>query len=109
MQQKRALGNAAMSSARYYCLDADLHNVGPSRTDEDIRKEIEMAFVWDSWVSYDEVNIEVNHGVVTLTGEVSSFVAKRSAGDDAWDTAGVADVINNIRVHPLQSRPPVPE
>jgi len=36
--------------------------------------------------------------VVILTGEVSSAVAKRAAGDDCWDTVGVVDVSNQLIV-----------
>jgi hypothetical protein len=28
---------------------------------------------------------------------VSSWLAKRAAGDDAWDTAGVVDVSNQLK------------
>ena len=36
--------------------------------------------------------------VVILTGDVSSTLAKRAAGDDAWDTPGVVDVSNQLQV-----------
>jgi osmotically-inducible protein OsmY len=44
------------------------------------------------------LDVDVTKGVVILTGEVSSAVAKRSAGDDCWDTAGVVDVSNQLSV-----------
>ncbi len=91
-------GPAPIGGARYYCLDSDLYTVNPNRSDEDIRKEIELTFVFDTWVNYDEIKIQVKDGVVTLAGTVDSMIAKRSAGDDAWDTIGVLDVINNIQV-----------
>lgn len=46
----------------------------------------------------DDIKVEVTEAVVVLTGTVSSTVAKRAAGDDAWDTAGVDDVSNQIQV-----------
>jgi osmotically-inducible protein OsmY len=36
--------------------------------------------------------------VVVLTGDVSAVLAKRAAGDDCWDTPGVVDVSNQLRV-----------
>jgi phospholipid/cholesterol/gamma-HCH transport system permease protein len=35
--------------------------------------------------------------------EVSSALAKRAAGDDAWDTPGVVDVSNQLQVVPATS------
>jgi len=98
MQQGGGGTAAPTAGARYYCLDYDIYNVNPNRSDEDIRKEIELTFVWDTWVNYDEVKMEVRNGIVTLGGTVSSVISKRSAGDDAWDTVGVMDVVNNIMV-----------
>lgn len=43
-----------------------------------------------------EIKVDVKQRVVILGGEVSSWVAKRSAGDDAWDTPGVVDVSNQL-------------
>jgi len=42
--------------------------------------------------------VDVKKSVVVLTGEVSSSVAKRAAGDDCWDTPGVVDVSNQLSV-----------
>jgi osmotically-inducible protein OsmY len=44
----------------------------------------------------DEIRVDVKQGVVVLGGTVSSWVSKRAAGDDAWDTAGVVDVSNQL-------------
>ena len=46
----------------------------------------------------DELTVDVKKSVVILTGAVSSGLAKRAAGDDAWDTAGVRDVSNLLEV-----------
>ena len=42
--------------------------------------------------------VNVQSGVVVLTGDVSTVLAKRAAGDDCWDTPGVVDVSNQLRV-----------
>jgi hypothetical protein len=43
-----------------------------------------------------EIRVDVKQRVVILGGDVSSWLAKRSAGDDAWDTPGVVDVSNQL-------------
>ena len=44
--------------------------------------------------------VNVQSGVVVLTGDVSTALAKRAAGDDCWDTPGVVDVSNQLKVVP---------
>jgi osmotically-inducible protein OsmY len=44
------------------------------------------------------LSVNVQSGVVVLTGDVSTVLAKRAAGDDSWDTPGVVDVSNQLRV-----------
>ena len=46
----------------------------------------------------DHIRVDVSRGVVVLGGRTSSALAKRTAGDDAWDTPGVADVSNQLVV-----------
>jgi osmotically-inducible protein OsmY len=45
-----------------------------------------------------EIKVEVDHRVIVLGGEVETPVAKRVAGDDAWDIPGVMDVSNQLVV-----------
>ncbi|MFT3855185.1 MAG: CBS domain-containing protein [Ilumatobacteraceae bacterium] len=44
------------------------------------------------------LRVDVKQAVVIVQGEVPDRVAKRSAGDDCWDTLGVADVSNQLSV-----------
>ena len=44
------------------------------------------------------IRVEVDHRAVVLGGEVDSPIAKRVAGDDAWDTPGIVDVSNQLVV-----------
>lgn len=66
--------------------------------DEDIKSDVESALRWDSYVSVDKVNVSVENGKVTLAGAIDSPLAKRAAGDDAWDTPGVQDVENDLEI-----------
>ncbi len=45
-----------------------------------------------------DLHVDVKQGVVVLGGQVSSWLAKRAAGDDAWDTPGVVDVSNQLTI-----------
>ncbi|HOG47036.1 MAG TPA: BON domain-containing protein [Anaerolineae bacterium] len=76
-----------------------------TRLDDEIKEDIHSRLTWDSWVDAGQVKIDVKNGVVTLTGEVDSIVEKRAAGDDAWDTPGVLDVSNMLKVRqPVMQR-----
>ena len=44
------------------------------------------------------IRVDVDHRVVVLGGEVDTSLAKRVAGDDAWDVPGVVDVSNQLVV-----------
>lgn len=46
----------------------------------------------------ETIKVDVKQKVVILGGEVSSWLAKRAAGDDAWDTRGVVDVSNILTI-----------
>jgi hypothetical protein len=54
-----------------------------------------------------EINIEVEHGVVTLNGSLPSLAAKRLAGVLAWWVPGVRDVVNGITVDPPEEDGPI--
>ncbi|HLH74504.1 MAG TPA: BON domain-containing protein [Chloroflexota bacterium] len=78
----------------------------PTRSDEDIKRDVDTALFYDEIVSSLGVKVSVNNGVVTLSGEVNSDQAKRSADQDAWQVAGVKDVKNELQVRetPTPSR-----
>ncbi len=93
-----------MQNSRYYYGYYGPYYTQIARGDDEIRGDVRNRLVWDSWVNADQVRVEVRGGVVTLTGDVDSVVEKRAAGDDAWDTPGVLDVVNNLKI-----RAPVPQ
>ncbi|NLG48539.1 MAG: BON domain-containing protein [Chloroflexi bacterium] len=72
------------------------------RADGEIEADIVESLVRDTWANADRINVEVRDGRVTLTGEVASAVEKRAAGDDAWDTLGVVDVDNDLKISSLK-------
>ena len=66
-------------------------------TDDEVLAAVQRAFQHDPRVLSFNPVIHVDHGVVTLTGEVSHLTAKRAAEHDALQTIGVRRVKNNIR------------
>lgn len=72
--------------------------VVPSKTyiDQDIANEIMAALDRNVYVNSDTIDVEVDKGVVTLSGTVPSHHAVRTAEQTASLTAGVVDVINNL-------------
>ncbi|MGQ9674983.1 MAG: BON domain-containing protein [Chloroflexota bacterium] len=71
---------------------------GYVRSDERIREDVNEALTQDPWLDPTEVEVEVENGVVTLTGAVDSRGARRRAAEDAWHVRGVRDVRNALRV-----------
>jgi osmotically-inducible protein OsmY len=71
------------------------------RSDLDIKQEILDRIRGGPYEDQYDIEVDVKKHVVILTGTASSTVAKRAAGDDAWDTEGVVDVSNQIEVAPV--------
>ena len=77
-------------------------------TDDEIRSAVQRAFKHDPRVLSFDLKIEVDHGAVTLTGDVSHLTAKQSAERDARQTIGVRRVKNNLRTR-WPDQPPTDE
>lgn len=67
-------------------------------TDGEIKSTVVDRLRVNPHTKDDDITVDVKRNVVILTGDVSSSLAKRAAGDDAWDTRGVADVSNQLEV-----------
>lgn len=69
-----------------------------SRSDAEIQQAVFDELVWGSRVDATDVGVEVDAGVVTLTGTVTSCGKKIAAGQAAHRALGVLDVANDIVV-----------
>jgi hypothetical protein len=76
------------------------------RPDDDVRKDVEDALFYDTWVDAEAITVEVKDGVVTLRGELPDYQEVRYATDDAWDVDGVRGVHCQLAVNGRR-RPPV--
>ena len=68
------------------------------QTDGQIKSEVVDRLRKNVHTKDHTLTVNVQSGVVVLTGDVSTALAKRAAGDDCWDTPGVVDVSNQLRV-----------
>ena len=68
-------------------------------SDREIKEAVLRELTWDTQVEATEVGVEVDHGVVTLTGTVSSYGKKSAAQNAAHQVFGVYDVVNVIEVN----------
>lgn len=69
-----------------------------ARTDAEIQRAVMDELSWDTRVDETDVGVEVDQGVVTLTGTVDSWAKRVAAQDAAHRVWGVFDVANDIRV-----------
>jgi osmotically-inducible protein OsmY len=67
-------------------------------TDGEIRGLLVDQLREDPLTRREPIHVIVADGVVTMTGLVTSTVARHAADDDAWSTPGVRDVENHLRV-----------
>ncbi|HVZ34871.1 MAG TPA: BON domain-containing protein, partial [Polyangiaceae bacterium] len=73
------------------------------KTDADIRQAVQHELREDRRISEPGLNVVVDEGIVTLTGEVSSWGKRQAAQEAAHRVGGVLDVANEIRVKPPNS------
>ena len=72
--------------------------VALAKTDEDIQQDVFRELRWDTRVDQTEIGVEVDNGIVTLTGTVSSYPKKLAAREAAHRVVGVLDVADDIEV-----------
>lgn len=79
----------------------------PMRTDADIAHAVKSAFAADKFIAAESVGIsvQIEDGVATLSGTVSSERVKYESGAKARGVGGVRQVVNNIQVHTLSKSP----
>ena len=65
------------------------------RTDAQFQQDVLQELRWDTRVKETDVGVEVDRGIVTLTGKVDSWAARLAAQDAAHRVAGVLDVAND--------------
>lgn len=77
------------------------------RTDSEIAWAIENALTWNSVVPTSQLHVAVEHGVVTLAGEVDWDYQRRAAADTVRRLHGVRGIANQMILRPRTSTPDV--
>jgi osmotically-inducible protein OsmY len=70
------------------------------RTDSEIQQDVLRELKWDTRVEETDVGVEVDEGVVTLSGTVTSWGKRFAAEEAAHRVRGVLDVANDIAIKP---------
>lgn len=73
-------------------------------SDAKIQQDVIEELKWDTRVDETDVGVEVDDGVVTLTGTVGSYLARMAARQAAHQVRGVLDVVDNVKVKPAGVR-----
>ena len=68
------------------------------KSDREIQEDVLKELRWDSRIRQAEVGVEVDDGVVTLTGTVDNWAKKLAAREAAHRVVGVRDVADDVRV-----------
>jgi osmotically-inducible protein OsmY len=67
-------------------------------SDYKTREAVEAELGWTPQLDEAQIGVAVHHGIVTLSGEVSSFAQKVAAGKAALRTRGVTAIANDVTV-----------
>jgi osmotically-inducible protein OsmY len=68
------------------------------KTDSEIRDDVAEELDWEPGVKHKDIDVDVNDGLVTLSGVVDSYAKKIYAEMAAERINGVNGVINNLQV-----------
>jgi len=75
-----------------------------ARSDTAIKAELKAKLLSDSELSGWKTKLDVNNGIVTMSGTVATEDAKKKAGMLAETVAGVKEIRNDIRVEAARER-----
>jgi len=80
--------------------DFDWYRLEPfytRKSDQQLERDVEDELFWSPFVDSDRIRVEVDDGVVTLSGQADTWMERGAAQDNAYD-AGATHVRNQIRV-----------
>src|ERR1700759_3048104 len=73
------------------------------KTDSALKADVTRELAWDTCIDETAIGVAAHHGVVTLTGTVSSWAEKHAASEAAYRVAGLRDLANDIEIKPSWS------
>jgi osmotically-inducible protein OsmY len=102
VRQRRLADEDVRSVIGVAWLTNELDVAFQERPDDEVKNEIEQSYASDSALFESSIAIEVQHGVVTLTGDVGSGYHRAHAAAIASRTRGVQEVVNRLRTIAVQ-------
>lgn len=84
----------------WYLYDYDWYyvpDIDTVKTDWEIEEDVEDELFWSPFVDSDEVTVEVDDGIATLTGTVDTWSEREAAAENAFEGGAVA-VDNDLQV-----------
>lgn len=73
---------------------------GEAMSDMDITEAVEDEFLFDQAVELNQIDVDTNEGIVTLTGSVDNILEKQRAANLSGTVKGVRAVVNDLDVIP---------
>ena len=70
-----------------------------TKSELQIQQEVMRELRWDTRIGQTQVGVEVDRGIVTLSGTVDNYAKKWAAKEAAHRVAGVLDVADDVVVH----------
>jgi osmotically-inducible protein OsmY len=70
-----------------------------TKSDLQIQQDVMRELRWDTRIGQTEVGVEVDKGIVTLTGTVDNYAKKWAAKEASHRVVGVLDVADDVVVH----------
>jgi osmotically-inducible protein OsmY len=71
---------------------------GSAIRDASITASVKISLVFEPGVAATEINVDTDHGVVTLRGEVGTEAERQLAVKVAEDVSNVREVVNELKV-----------
>lgn len=68
------------------------------KTDTSIQKDIIEELKWEPSINHEHIGVEVDEGIVTLSGTVPTFIEKQNAEVAVQRVAGVKAIVEKIEV-----------
>jgi len=103
--EKRSAENAAkrVSGVQAVAEEIEVRLPFSQWSDEDIARAAEKLLAWRFWVPKESIKVIVDHGWITLEGQVHWHYQKESAEDAVNYMLGVRGITNHITVKPKVS------
>lgn len=68
------------------------------KTDSDLKRDVERELAWDTRIDDTAIGVAAHHGVVTLTGTVTSWAEKHAVEEAVYRVGGVHTLANEIEI-----------